>query len=102
MLGWSTLSENYSTLGRCQMSNFIWKLLQLVIIAAVVCWLIYDKAPGSGLAHGVVAVGAAWLLTVFPFWIIGIIRRYWRRRQTRVLRRNHAPEQDVDLLGPQR
>lgn len=84
------------------MSDFLWKLLQFGIVAGVICWLIYEKAPGGGLAYGVFALGVAWLLTIFPFWLIGKTRRGWRRGKARILARYHAPEQNIDLLGPHR
>lgn len=83
-------------------TNFLWKTLQLTIIIVVVCWLIYDKAPGSGFAHGVLAIGVAWLLTVLPLWLVGQARRYWRVGRPRIFSRDEAPKQNIDLLGPQR
>lgn len=83
------------------MSDWLWRILQMSIVAAVVCWSIYDKAPGSPLAHGVVGIMVAWLLTTFPVWLFGRVNRYRLRRKSRILARNQPPQRDFDLLGPE-
>lgn len=76
--------------------------MQLSIIAAVVSWSTYEQMPGSGLSHVVIGLGVAWLLTVFPFWIFGLVRRFWIRRKPGVLARNQPTHHDVDLFPPLR
>lgn len=84
------------------MSDWLWRLLQLAIIIGVVCWSIYDNAPGSGLAHVIVGIIAAWVLTVLPFWLFGKVRRYWRRRQARILASDQPAHHGADLFGSDR
>lgn len=82
------------------MTNFLWKVIQLTIIIAVTCWVIYMDFNRNGLVTGLFAAGIAWVLTVLPLWLFGRIRRKLRADKGRVLARNETTQEDVDLLGP--
>jgi hypothetical protein len=92
------------------MTQLLWRLLQLSIIAAVVCWMIYMGFDHGGLSTGLIAVGVAWLLTTFPLIVwLWFVRRRNRgapiipgaRRRSGVVGRDKTPQRDLDLLGPQ-
>lgn len=59
------------------------RLVQALIFFGVICVAIYYEWPGSGLAHGVVALLAVLFVTVLPVLLYDDARRLmsrWRER----------------------
>lgn len=79
------------------MIDWLWKLLQTAIVGAAMCGNIYFGWTPNGLLAGLMGVGAAYVLTVLPFLLIGRVRRYLARPNG-AIGRNKPAHHRLDLL----
>jgi hypothetical protein len=77
--------------------DFLWRLLQASIIAAVMCGNIYWRWTPNGFLAAMLGVGVAYVLTILPFILIGRIRRYLIR-PSGAIGRNEAAQHRLNLL----